>query len=385
MDLIKKYLSYAFGLAILLSLSACANSSSTGLTQSTSADTALVKTTDQIIVEGKIVPKTFVNLSFQVSGKVSEIHVKEGDQVKKGDVLIRLGNRAEAEAEVARAELDVLNARQALDNLIKDHLIQRARALEAVARANEKVRDAKYQLDNFTVPQNQQGLNAVEAVKLMEERLDQARLAFEPYKNDSLLNETRKKLKEALDNAQSDYNAAVKRLNYEVELEAAQAELNQALDQWETIKDGPDPDQLELAQARVKATEQALQAAQTRLENLELRATIDGTVAKIDLVVGSQVSPNVVVITLADFSAWYVETNNLTELEVVKIEPAQSVLIVPDALPERTLQGKVEKVSQVFEEKNGDITYTTKILLVDSDPRLRWGMTVLITFQNEEK
>jgi hypothetical protein len=75
------------------------------------------------------------------------------------------------------------------------------------------------------------------------------------------------------------------------------------------------------------------------------------------------------------------ETDNLTEVEVVDIEPAQMVTIVPDAIPELTLQGKVESISQVFEEKNGDITYTTKILLVAYDSRLRWGMTVLVTFQ----
>jgi len=377
---IKKCILFLLILGMLVSISACANSSPTASPQPTTSDSS-VKNTIGVIVEGRVVPKTFVNLSFQVSGKVSEILVKEGDQVKKGDVLIRLANRAEVEADVARAELELLNAQQALDDLISNHLIERSKALEAVAKANDKVRDAKYQLDNFTVPQNQQALEAVEAVKIMEKRLDQARLAFEPYKNDSLLNDTRKKLKEALDNAQSDYNAAVKRLNYEVALEAAKAELQQALDHWEVVKDGPDPQQLALAKARVNASEKALLAAQARLENLELRATIDGTVAKINAVVGSQVTPNLVVITLADFSSWYVETDNLTEVEVVDVEPAQMVSIVPDAIPELTLQGKVETIGQVYEEKNGDITYTTKILLIASDSRLRWGMTVLVTFQ----
>mgnify|MGYP005831780795 CR=1 FL=1 len=377
---IKKWLRFLLVLGMLLSFSACSNSSPTALPQPISSASP-VKNTTGVIVEGRVVPKTFVNLSFQVSGKVSEILVNEGDQVKKGDVLIRLANRAEVESDVARAELERLNAQQDLDDLFNNHLFERSKALEAVAKANQKVRDAKYQLDNFTVPQNQLALDAIEAVKIMEERLDQARLAFEPYKNDSLINDTRKKLKEALDNAQSDYNAAVRRLNLEVALEATKAELQQALDHWSAIKDGPDPQQLALAKARVNATEKALLAAQARLENLELRATIDGTVAKINTVVGSQVTPNLVVITIADFSSWYVESDNLTELEVVNIAPAQIISIVPDAIPELTLQGQVETVSQVYEEKNGDITYPIKILLLASDSRLRWGMTVLVTFQ----
>lgn len=377
----KKIFNFVFIVFLLISFTACSNSAQTPTVQISETTTPVIRNTGGILAEGKVVPKTFVHLSFQVSGKVSEVLVKEGDQVKVGDVLVRLGNRADAEAELARAELELLNAQKALKDLIDSHPVERARSLEAVAKANERVRDAKYQLDNFTIPQNQLNLDAIEAVRQMEERLDQARLAFEPYKNDSLLNETRKKLKEALDNAQSDYNAAVRRLNYEVELEAAKADLKQALDHWEKIKDGPDPDQLALANARVNTAKMALQAAQARLDNLELRATINGTVAKIDLVVGSQVTPNVNVVTLADFSSWYVYTENLTEIDVVDIELGQTAKIVPDALPELELEGTVESIGQVFEERGGDVTYTTKILLTETDPRLRWGMTVLITFQ----
>lgn len=356
------------------------NSGNQNASSASSTEVPVVKAEQGIVAEGRIVPNKSVDLSFQVTGKVIEVLVNEGDNVKTGDVLARLGDREQVEAEVARAEVELLNAQQALDNLIKNHPVDRAKALEAVAAANDKVRDAKYQLDNFTTPVGQQGLDAVEAVALMEKKLDQARAAFEPYKNDSLLNEARRKLKEALDNAQSDYNAAVKRLNYEVQLEAAKAELQRAMDNWMDIKDGPDPDQLALAENRVKAARVALDAAVAHLNNLDLKATIDGTVARIDLIVGDQVTPNVVVATIADFSAWYVETDNLTEIEVVDISTGQNVTVVPDAIPDLTLNGKVEKISQVFEEKRGDVTYTTKILLTDMDPRLRWGMTVLVTF-----
>jgi multidrug efflux pump subunit AcrA (membrane-fusion protein) len=106
---IRKWLLFSLWLGMLVSLSACANSSPTALPQLSSSD-ASVKNTTGVIVEGRVIPKTFVNLSFQVSGKVSEILVKEGQQVKRGDILIRLGNRAEVEADVARAELELLNA-----------------------------------------------------------------------------------------------------------------------------------------------------------------------------------------------------------------------------------------------------------------------------------
>ena len=85
--------------------------------------------------------------------------------------------------------------------------------------------------------------------------------------------------------------------------------------------------------------------------------------------------------SLADFSEWYVETDNLTEIEVVDVSIGQNVEIIPDALPDLSLIGQVESIKDKFEEKRGDITYTTRILVDEIDPRLRWGMTVVVTFK----
>jgi len=350
-------------------------------TQPTDTPIPIAKAGSAIIAEGMIVPNQSVDLSFQFSGTVSEVLVREGDSVKVGDVIARLGNREQVEAEVANAEVNVANAQQSYDDLFKNHALDVAKALDAVAKANKKVRDAQYQLDNFTIPVGQEKLSAIEAIKVTQQKLDEARKAFEPYKNDSLLDDNREKLKENLDNAQADYNAAVKRLNYEVTLQYAQAELELALRNWQAIQSGPDPEQLALAKDRLSAAQASLKAAQAHLANLELKAPIAGTVARLNLVIGDQVAPNVVVATIADFSSWYVETDNLTELEVVKISNNQPVSVVADALPNVSLRGIVESISQVYVEKRGDITYTTKIRLLDSDPNLRWGMTVLVTFQ----
>ena len=121
--------------------------------------------------------------------------------------------------------------------------------------------------------------------------------------------------------------------------------------------------------------------AQLEQSDLDLVATIDGSVVDLNLTPGEQVTPGRPVVTLANFSQWYVETDNLTEIEVVDINLDQEVSIVPDALPEITLSGQVESIKDLFEEKRGDITYTTRILVSEVDPRLRWGMTVVVTFE----
>lgn len=52
-----------------------------------------------------------------------------------------------------------------------------------------------------------------------------------------------------------------------------------------------------------------------------------------------------------------------------------------DAISGKTFHGEVKEIAQHYEEKNGDIDYTVKIVLTDSDPLLRWGMTASVIFE----
>ena len=340
----------------------------------------LVTSDTNVVVEGRLVPREFEALSFFTNGQVEEILVEEGDLVKKGDVLARLGNREAIEAAIAAAEAGLLAAQQAYDELNDNVDVSRSEAVKAVAAANKAVRDAQYQLDNFIIPVSQEGLSALEAVVMTQKKLDEARKAFEPYKLESFSGSIRNRLKTELDNAQSDYNAAVRRLEYETALADAQASLEKAIRDYEALQTGPDPDLLAATQARIKAAETNLASAKASLDDLELVASIDGSVVKQDLIVGQQVAAGQASIIIADFSQMYAETDDLTEIEVVKVSVGQNVTVVPDALPDLELSGTVEQISDIFEEKRGDITYTARILLNDVDPHLRWGMTVVISF-----
>ena len=99
--------------------------------------------------------------------------------------------------------------------------------------------------------------------------------------------------------------------------------------------------------------------------------------------VGDPVLPNQPVIVIADLSQLYVETSDLTEKDVVSVRTGQKITAVPDALPDLSLTGSVESIADGFVEKSGDITYVVRIPLDSSDPRLRWGMTVKVTFSQK--
>ena len=166
----------------------------------------------------------------------------------------------------------------------------------------------------------------------------------------------------------------------QAKVDLAAATLTDAQRKYDRLKAGPDPAQLHLAQARVDNTQTVLIAAQAALTDAELRAPFAGSIAHLDLKVGQQVAPGQAVGTLADFSTWLVETSNLTEIEVVRISAGQAVTVTLDALPNAPLRGSVTEISPLFAEKQGDVTYTTRIKLADQKPLMRWGMTASVTF-----
>ncbi len=144
-------------------------------------------------------------------------------------ILVRLKGKEDIQAAIAAAKYEVAAAEKSLNDLNKNADDTRTIALEAISAATKAVRDAQYQLDNFTVPQTQSKYSTTEALEVMQKKLDAARAAFEPYKYYSESDDTREDLKEKMDDAQADYNSAVKRLQYETDLAVAQANLAKAL------------------------------------------------------------------------------------------------------------------------------------------------------------
>jgi HlyD family secretion protein len=116
-----------------------------------------------------------------------------------------------------------------------------------------------------------------------------------------------------------------------------------------------------------------------------LTAPFDGVVAEVAVDIGDQVSAESRAVSVADPSAWIIETTDISELEVVKLTEGQSVTFTADALPGVTMNGVVTEISQSSFEQGGDVLYTVRIETEDVDPRVKWGMTVEVTFDALEK
>ncbi len=161
-------------------------------------------------------------------------------------------------------------------------------------------------------------------------------------------------------------------------LDVAQASVAEARANLAMLQSGPSREDLALAAADIQRAEAALVAAQASLAELELRAPFAGIVAAIDLKPGEYVMPGKPVFQLGDSSAWLIETTDLTELNVVQVQPGALAKITFDAIPDLELTGKVTRVKALGENRQGDITYTVVITPDTYDARLRWNMTASV-------
>ena len=132
------------------------------------------------------------------------------------------------------------------------------------------------------------------------------------------------------------------------------------------------------AAARVRGAEVALKQAQLAVEKATLNAPIAGTVAELNLKVGEVPGSAAAVIVLADLSSWQIETEDLTELNIVKVREGDQVTVTFDALPGFELPGTVSEIKPLGKNRQGDIVYTVVVEPNSWDERLRWNMTASV-------
>lgn len=343
-----------------------------------------------LTTEGRLVPAQDAWLSFQQPGPLAEVLVEEGDEVSAGQVLARLGDRARLEAALKTAELEQLNAQQSLDDLQQTASLASSQARTALADAERQVIEAQQALDDLDTSDYEQDLDdAWETVQSEEDELEDAQDEFDRYQELSEDNPTRQRAEDDLDEAQQQYDDAVRayeRLQNDLEqarasLAQAEAACDEARRAYEDRQDGPDPDDLALAQARVDNAAAQAAAAEAALANTELTAPFNGVVTRVNATAGETVTAYQAILQLADLSAWYVETTDLSEIDVVEINSERPAVIIPDALPDLELEGEVERIAESFTERAGDVLYTVRIRLQESDPDLRWGMTTSVEFE----
>jgi multidrug resistance efflux pump len=303
-----------------------------------------------IMAEGRLEPVNFAEIAFTASGVISEVLVQEGEPVKKGQLLIRLGDASDTN--YAAAQLELVSAQQAINDLTNSAGTDLAQAIIDLKNAQEVFVKA----DNYLIYlQNSEKIPQTETRSFLIQ-------TWKGY-------EYRTKTKHFKGPAPEDWI-----IEAQNDLTLKKAELDAAQRTYDRLKGGVDTEQLAVLEAQ-------LEAAEARVAAFSVTAPFDGVVAALNAKAGSSINAGQIAVTIADFSSWLIETTDLTEIDVVKLSEGQPVTVSLDAVPGATLDGVIAAIGETYEEKQGDIVYAVTVGLDDSHPNLRWGMTAVVKFE----
>ncbi|MDX1435191.1 MAG: HlyD family efflux transporter periplasmic adaptor subunit [Anaerolineales bacterium] len=356
-----------------------------------------------ISATGIVLPAKFATLSMDQPGKIEEILVEEGDRVEEGDLLIRLEeqlSRETLEASLEATRLELLSAEMALKELNDNNTLAATQAQLTLANANDALDDAEYK---WRVRQegyraSSDTIAAAEAnLVLAEKEVESAQTAFNRVSGNADDDPVRALALSNLVAAKSHRDSVLRNLNWytgkpteldqailDAEVAIAQANADEALKQWEILREGPDPDDVMLLEARIsnaQAQKAAAEAALADLEpNLELRAPFSGTITEVFVNVGEWVNPGQPVMLLADLEDLQIETTDLSEIDVAQIEIGEVADVSFDALPDTTISATIVRIADKSSEGSG-VNYTVVLIPNELPPAIRWGMTAFVDIE----
>ncbi|MCI0402004.1 MAG: efflux RND transporter periplasmic adaptor subunit [Acidobacteria bacterium] len=250
--------------------------------------------TQVVTASGEIKPKTYVNISANAFGKIVKLHVREGDQVKQGQLLAQLEN-VQSAAEVAAMSAS-LGASQT-DAVAADAAMRTAQADLNRARADYE----RTQLDYSRA----EGLYQAQLISKAE--YDSRKNAFESA-------------------------------------EAGKAQAEARIAQSKA--------QRESASGRVNQARATLTRASDVLSKTVYVAPFDGVVTNLPVregetvVIGIQNSPGSTLMTIADLGVITAEVK-VDETDIVNVKLDQTAELTVDAIPGKTFKGKVTEIGNI--------------------------------------
>jgi ABC-type lipoprotein export system ATPase subunit/multidrug resistance efflux pump len=241
---------------------------------------------------------TEIGLRPELTGRIAELLVREGQFVEAGAVLLRLDDR-QYQQEVALAEAELALTQAQLDRLVNGaHKQQRAEA-DALCKA-----------------------------KLAE--LERTELDWQ--RTQSLL-KSRVVSQQEADNQRTLVASVTK------EAEAAKARL-------ELLNAPARADEIRIDQVHIQAAQARLELARVQLDHTQLRAPRSGQILKADVELGELAGPNSAepIIVMADTSSFRVRAH-VEELDAPRVQIGMKAVVTADGMPGEQLYGRVIRLS----------------------------------------
>ncbi len=260
-----------------------------------------------VTASGEVKPKNYINIGTNAAtpSRITEILVKEGDRVRKGQLLARL-EAVQPEANVAAMKASVSSAE----------------ADSAAAEASLKAMDESLKSMIATVDRSKADLE--------QAKLDYGR-AQQLFK-DKLVS------RQQFDTARTGYDAR------DAALREAEARVSQTKAQREQ-----QAATLAAMQRRIALAKANLNSATDILQRTFAIAPLDGVVTNLPVRVGETVvpgiqnSPSSLIMTIADMSLITAEVK-VDETDIVNVNLSQPADVTIDAIPNKTFKGHVIEI-----------------------------------------
>jgi len=340
---------------------------------------------------------TEVTISARIGGAAEEIAVREGQMVKRGDLIARIDAREiEARLAQARAEADALRAKRAEAEAQLKALatsIDQARIAAEVARGSSEheIHGAREALGRAEAEVRAAEAEAAQAVKLQARY---AELAKREFVSETYYEDVRTKARAA--------EARLRAARRAREEAVAALERAQAVAGTVRIKE-QDPQRLAAERDRINAgietlarTEEAARARVTEVEaalaDTRLLAPIDGTVMNRLAEPGELVPPGRPIVTLVDLGSIYVRVY-IPEREIAKVRLGNPARIHADAFPDRPFPGKVNEIAERAEftpkeahvkDEREKLMFGVKVAIDNPQGHLKPGMPVDVQIRWKE-
>ena len=323
-------------------------------------------------------------LVWQTNGQVGEVLVKIDETVNNGQILAELLPGSVPQS-IILAEADLINAKQALENLTTSNLAS-ATAYQNMVLAQDAVDDAREKLESKQYARASQETVDIARANLViaEDAVTRAEEAYD--KVDSLKedNPIRAEAFSQLARTRQSRDTALANLNWllglpdsqelasvNADLDVALARLDDATRQWEKVKDGPDPDEVKAAEARVEALEATL-----KLKVIE--APFNGTITDIQSFPGDLVNAGTKAFRIDDLSQMLVDVE-VPEIDINRIRVGQPASITFDAIQNKQYQGEVIAVARVGSTGQGVVNFRVTVALLNPDELVHPGMTAALS------
>ncbi len=302
-----------------------------------------------------------VDLSSRVGARLLEVRVKEGQPVKKGDLLVRL-DCADPDAQLAEARARLLAARaQALAATAQRDAATRSRAAAGASRDAAEAQAAALSAQRDAAERQAVRLEALTA-DVAASAIDQSRAGATG-------------LARQVDAARAQAAAG------DAQVKAAEGTIRAA------------GAQAEAAEAQAKAAEAQVARLETLAGECEVRAPRDAEVSKLPHEAGELVGAGGVLVRLVDLSEPKA-TFYLPNAEVGAVVPGARAVVVADAFPGVEFEGTVRTVAleAAFTPRNiqtrtdrDRLVYPVEVTVKNAGGKLRAGMPVQVTIPSAKR